>query len=402
MMGNKLSCKDNNKKYTAETLLQDDFFIASRLHPMEETDAYWKDKIKRGLLDEKDYIFACRFIRGAQICPEFIPDADILSLWVNIEVRNKTNMKRKKKQFYIMSVVPGIVALLAIMLLINNYIPDQSNNNSSLFVNNIKLQAGSDIQLYLDGDTPVALRGKEAKIAYEKEDIMINDHEIVLRKESLPDKKNRHHHLVVPWGKRSMLTLLEGSRIWVNAGTQVSYPVDFGEKKREIYVDGEIYLEVSPDKKRPFIVKTTEMDVEVLGTTFNLTAYGKDKTKRVVLLSGSVKVNSAHQKNTTILSPDEMYSLNNGVSEVRTVEASNYVSWKQGLYYYNSESLGAIMEHLSLYYGCAISCTEEVSQIKFSGKLDLHDKLEIILKGISQTAPITYEYNEGVYSITNK
>jgi hypothetical protein len=394
--------RNDDKKYTIDDLLQNNNFIISQLYPTPESDAYWNDLLEKGVVDMKDYAFACRFIRAAQISPEYTSDAEILNLWVDIEVTNKANIKRKKKHFHIISVVSGIVAMIAIILLITTIIPEKNGEIFPLFTADATLEAGTDIQLFLDDNNPVSLGGKEANIAYDEEDITINNNDIILKKELSTDKKQSLHQLIVPWGKRSMLTLPEGSRIWVNAGTRVAYPVNFDKKKREIYVDGEIYIEVSHDENRPFIVKTTKMDVEVLGTTFNITAYEKDNAQRIVLVTGSVKVRNIDQKNETTLSPNEMYSFSNGISKVQTVNTENYTSWKHGLYYYDSESLEAIMKHLSHYYGCSIICTPKASKMKFSGKLDMKDKLETILEGISQIAPITFQYNQGTYTIINK
>ncbi|MDR1558009.1 MAG: FecR domain-containing protein [Tannerellaceae bacterium] len=402
MMQNEISRKDDGKQYSFDDLFQDDNFIASQLSSEPESEAYWNEMLEKGLIDREDYTFACRFIRSVQVRPEFISDAEIFNLWVDIEVTNKANMKRKKKRYHIISIVSGMIALFALILSVRTIIPDNTSGFSPLFTTDARLEAGTDIQLYLDGNKPVSLGGREAKIAYNKENITINDNDIVLKKELSTDKKQTFHQLVVPWGKRSILTLSEGSRIWVNAGTRVAYPVDFDKKKREIYVDGEIYIEVSPDEQSPFIVKTTEMDVEVLGTAFDITAYEKDNAQRIVLVRGSVKVRTIHQENETILSPNEMYSFSNGISKIQTVKVEDHISWKNGLYHYNSEQLGVIMEHLSHYYGCSIVCSPKVSQMKFSGKLDLKDKLETILDGISQIASITYQYNQGVYIITNK
>ena len=400
-MQSKISHKNYNNRYSIDDLFQDSYFITSQLHPEQESDAYWNEMVEKEVVDKDDYLFACRFIRSVQIRPEFISDTDILHLWTGIEVSNKANIK-KKKRFQIISVVSGMIALFALVLLLTNNISKKTTDILPLFVSNAILEAGTDIQLYLDNNKPVSFSGKEAKIAYREGDITINNNEIVLKKELSADKKPALHQLVVPWGKRSMLTLSDGSRIWVNAGTRVAYPVCFDKKKREIYVDGEIYMEVFPDEKWPFIVKTTKMDVEVLGTAFNITAYEKNNAQQIVLVSGSVKVRNTHQKEETLLSPNEMYSFSNGISKVQTVDVENYVSWTYGLYHYKSEFLGVIMEHLSHYYGCPIICSPEASRMRFSGKLDLKDKLDTILEGISQIAAVTYQYDQGVYTITNK
>ena len=403
MQNNEDSYKNEDNIRPIDDLLQDNNFIVSQLQPTRESDEFWEKMLEKGVIDPRDYDFSRRFIRSAQIRPEFISDPDILNLWVNIEAVNKKNIQRKKKCFHMLSVLSGTAAVFVFLLWITTIISNKkSESDYSFFSAEVSNNTTTEVQLRLADDKTVSLEGEEVKIAYNEEDIAINDKKIALKDESSIDKKQAFHQLVVPFGKRSMLTLSEGSRMWVNAGTRVAYPVIFDKKKREIFVDGEIYLEVSPDKDRPFIVKTKKIDVEVLGTKFNVTAYEKDPVQSIVLVSGSVKIHNNRQKKIVTLAPNEMYSCSDGSSKIQTVDVEDYISWKAGIYQYNSEFLGEIMKCLSRYYGCSIDCSPQASQMKFSGKLDLKDKLDLILEGIAQTAPIAYRYDKGVYVITNK
>ena len=97
-----------------------------------------------------------------------------------------------------------------------------------------------------------------------------------------------------------------------------------------------------------------------------------------------------------------MYTYSNGVREVRTVNVEEYISWRNGIYLYKSEQLGIILTRLSRYYGKDIECTDDVSHLRFSGKLDLKDDLSVILRGIARTAPISYESRAGKYLISRK
>ncbi len=93
--------------------------------------------------------------------------------------------------------------------------------------------------------------------------------------ESVTDEEHSFNQLIVPNGKRSTLALEDGTKMWINAGSRVIYPNKFKKNKREIYVDGEVYMEVARDEERPFVVKTNMLDVQVLGTSFNVMAYKK-------------------------------------------------------------------------------------------------------------------------------
>jgi len=403
-MRNESSYINEGNNCPIDDLLQDSSFIVSQLEPAPESDEFWEKKREEGIVSPEDYDFSRRFIRSVQVNPEFISDSDIFNLWINIEAANKNNIQRKKRHSHILSVISGSVAIFIFLLWLTTIISNKESNNTFTFFNAEKEnETTTEVQLRLDGNKTLPLEGEEVKIAYNNDDIAINDNKIVLKNDLPANENHALHELVVPWGKRSLLTLSDGSRIWVNAGTRVAYPVTFDKKKREIFVDGEIYAEISHDKNRPFIVKTEKMDVEVLGTKFDVMAYKKDTVQNIILVSGSVKIHNNRQNKAIVLSPNEMYSFGNELSKIQKVDVEEYISWRTGIYQYNSESLGKIIECLSHYYGCSINCSSpQVSQMKFSGKLDLKDKLDMVLGGIAQTAPIAYRYDNGVYIITNK
>jgi ferric-dicitrate binding protein FerR (iron transport regulator) len=299
----------------------------------------------------------------------------------------------------------GIVAVFAV-LLVWNYMPGKSSVKTLVYSIedvNVPETAATDIQLILAGNETVSLEGKDAEIAYKEDGIEINGQGASMKKEqTLPEQSVTSNQLIVPKGKRSMLSFAEGSRIWVNAGTRIVYPAVFDKKKREIYVDGEAYLEVSRNEDCPFLVKTKDFNVEVLGTSFNIMAYETDTVQNVVLVSGIVKILAEDHKQETVLSPNEMYANSKGSSEVKTVDVEDYISWKSGIYRYDSENLGTILKRLSRYYGQEISCGPQSAGLKCSGKLDLKDELETVLNGIAQTAPVVCQYSDGKYVITNQ
>ncbi|MDR1501175.1 MAG: FecR domain-containing protein [Prevotella sp.] len=393
------------KKYTSysvEDLLQDDCFISSITCPTQESDIFWSEILKLGILDTKNYELACYFIRSVQVNSEYIGCEEIDNLWGNIKLLNKNNLKKRKNRFlFCFSAVAGIAALFVFLFVIN-YQTKLSPVEAYIFnIENVKPpdMSETDIQLVLAENEILLLKGMEAEIIYHKEGIAINNQKAEL--------KNRQSHivlnqLIVPLGKRSMLIFAEGSRMWVNAGTRVVYPSVFDKRQREIYVDGEVYLEVSPDANYPFVVRTRNLNVEVLGTSFNVMAYEKDTVKSIVLASGSVKIHSDDKKD-IILSPNEMYSYYKGAfSEVKIVDAENYITWKSGVYQYESETLGVIMKRLSRYYGKDIVCSPQASQLRCSGKLDLKENLQSVLNGISQTAPVVCSYDGERYVVMNK
>jgi len=391
------------QSYTFEELLQDDFFISSMLYPTEETDEFWVKALEEKVISLNNYKLARYFINSVQVKPEPISMEETYNLWENIEVANKQNIRNKKRRLtFYLSVAAGVAAFLALILAINVITPETPIEIATVNIENIKgpKNTTSDIQLILADNEAISLEGKEAEITYNKNGIAINNEETGLSN-NVADK-SQYNQLVVPFGKRSMLTLAEGTKIWVNAGTRVVYPIAFNEKNREIYIDGEAYLEVSKDKKRPFIVKTRDMSVKVLGTAFNIMAYEDDTVQNIVLVEGSVQVTSSGKKEESILSPNEMFQLTDGKLEIKTVNVKDYTSWINGIYQYDSEHLGTIVKRLSRYYGEDIICSPSASQLPCSGKLDLKENLQQVLRGITHTAPVTYLHNGQTHTITNK
>ncbi|MDR2118069.1 MAG: FecR domain-containing protein [Tannerellaceae bacterium] len=397
---------ESTDKPGVEALLQDSRFIASVMRPTEESEAYWDKVLREGIVQRHDYELACYFIRSVQIHPEPIQLPEIVSLWEDIEIRNKENLRKKKNRFRLyFSVISGAAVLWICLFTVYEWIKQRPEGYTS-GIEHIKAPESppADIQLVLAGDETLSLEGKEAEIAYREEGIAINNRETGLKNRQTPsDGAVVFNQLIVPLGKRSMLTFAEGSRMWVNAGTRVVYPAVFDKKQREIYVDGEVYLEVSPDADCPFVVKTKKLNVEVLGTSFNIMAYGNDTIQNIVLVSGTVKIHAETEKVATILAPSEMFLYAGGTRpEVKSVDVENYITWTSGIYQYESETLDVILKRLSRYYGKDITCSPQVARLKCSGKLDLKDDLQLVLKGISRTAPVICHYDGEQYTVTNK
>ncbi len=396
----------NYQTYSMEEFLQDDFFIRSIVQPTRESESFWRRLIDEEGIDKDNYKMARNFIHLLQVDPKEMVREEIQALWKNIEDDIRYGKQQKKRRFRLhFAVVASIAALLVCgaTLYFHPFLQKKVMYGS---IENVRApEAMADnILLILDKDETVSLEGKEAKIAYNAEGIAINNQETEWRKERKSiDKSTAFNQLIVPLGKRSVLTFAEGSRMWVNAGTRVVYPAVFGPTNREIYVDGEVFLEVAREEDRPFIVKTKKLNVEVLGTSFNVMAYEKDTTQNIVLVSGIVKVQSnQNKKEETILVPNEMYVYTPDTTAIKSVDINDYISWKSGIYQYESKSLDMIMERLSRYYGKAIECSQQVARLKCSGKLDLKDDIELVLKGISQTAPIVWRNEDGRYIITNQ
>ena len=209
----------------------------------------------------------------------------------------------------------------------------------------------------------------------------------VSRKDAAENISNRK--LVVPDGKRTFLQLADGTQVWINSGTILEFPVSFVGKQRRIKVDGEIYLEVAKNEEIPFIVSSSQFEVEVLGTKFGISAYAQMEEQNVVLLEGAVQVNTISGIQAR-LQPSQLFCLENGEVSTKIVEPYRYISWKDDVLCFSGETLQEVFFHLSKQYAVDITCKKEVRPIRLYGKLVLEEHIEDVLDNIAVLSPIEY------------
>lgn len=196
-----------------------------------------------------------------------------------------------------------------------------------------------------------------------------------------------YNQLIVPKGRRSMVVLADNSKMWVNSGSKVIYPRTFTGERREIFVEGEVYLQVTHDETRPFVVNTSALDVEVLGTSFNVSAYRGDAHASVVLVEGAVDVKDRADRHVW-MQPNERVQLDDaGTLQKETVHALDYIHWVDGVWVLNGKPLKEVLDYLSEYYGKRIVCNPAVADELFYGKLFLNEELDKVLESIRRTLP---------------
>ncbi|MDR1884166.1 MAG: FecR domain-containing protein [Prevotella sp.] len=382
--------------YSFQDFLQDEFFVFSIKEPTKESEAFWASFLDGHTGNIGEFILARQYLLSIITPEDTLSEEEISDIWDNISSIGKKNRKRKgRKLLFISASVAAIVAVIALsfpLLMDAFFNNDKTDVVAYACKNRIEAMDNSEIQLVVSDEKTILFDEKETTITYGRDEIK-TEKGILDKEESVV-----LHQLVIPGGKRSVLILSDGTKLWANAGSRVVYPTGFEKDKREIYVDGEVYIEVAKDAKRPFWVKTKDMDVQALGTSFNVTAYEADALKQVVLVSGAVKVETKDARG-AVLSPNSMFQYLEGNENIMQVDAEKYTSWVKGLYLFHNETLGAVFKRLSRYYGVRIDCSPKASAIKCSGKLDLKDNIEDILKGLSFDGKITCSLENDVYKI---
>ena len=149
------------------------------------------------------------------------------------------------------------------------------------------------------------------------------------------------------------LTLPDGTEVWLNAESRITFPNEFSSGLREVEIDGEAFFDVKKDADRPFVVHTKYFTTKVLGTSFDVKAY-REETAHVVLVSGKVEV-AAVEGDTKTISPGEMVSIGDGgLLQKASVDTYSYIQWKDGFFYFDRTPLGDIMRELGRWYNINI------------------------------------------------
>ena len=396
---------NNYQKYTSKELLDDDYFICSMINPTPGSDDFWLSLVNDGLISITEFELAKSLIEVMKKPARVMSPKERTDLWVKIEIENKKALRKKldRRRFYLYSAIASL--LIAVFTVSYFFV---MNENSPIVMNikdvmanipNID-EASNEIQLILPDNEKIELNDKSADIVMEEDGgITINSKKIdraSTKAEKTP--ATSYNHLIIPFGKHSNLTLSDGTKMYINSGSKVIFPNKFSATERQIFVNGEVYLEVTPNKKVPFFIRTNKMDIQVMGTTVNITAYEQDSKQAVVLVTGSVMV-VTEDKHVTQLTPNQMLNYSHGECAVSLVDTYEYTSWKDGYFIYKRNTLENIMKQMSRYYGIEIICDPEIASMTCSGKLDLKEDLDKVMRDLSDILQIDFLFQDNIYTI---
>lgn len=200
----------------------------------------------------------------------------------------------------------------------------------------------------------------------------------------------------VPQGQRVKMVLADGTTVWLNSNTTLSYSMeDFLSKKRRVKLDGEAHFEVTKDAEHPFVVSTPRYDVQVLGTTFNVCAYGKSDIFETSLYEGKVRLNRRGTTEELVLQPHEMASERGGVLEKHRVAQASQASWQTGVYSFDNETLDHVLKKLAVYYDIVIdNRNRSLSEKYCTCKFRQGERIEQIMEALQKYASFKYRHDK--------
>lgn len=203
-----------------------------------------------------------------------------------------------------------------------------------------------------------------------------------------------YNELIVPKGGEFMLQLADGTKVWLNSQSELKYPMVFDKTKREVYLNGEAYFEVAKNANCPFhVIAKDNIDVEVLGTSFNVRSYPDETSVETVLEEGKVSMSRGEDK--VILTPGERGVYDPGKRiQVNGVDTELYTAWRMGRYIFMNEKVEDILKQLTRWYDIEVFYrNEEAKSVMISGDVRRYDNINILLEAMEISGGVHFELN---------
>lgn len=216
-----------------------------------------------------------------------------------------------------------------------------------------------------------------------------------IRQSGAADSPVQYAEMEVQYGQTGHIFLFDGTEVWLNSGSKLKYPNKFNAQSRDVQLEGEAYFKVTHNAHLPFKVKTKAMEVEVLGTSFNVSAYNDEAKVDVVLEEGKVKLNQLNGTEIGLLKPGEQASLNTDSHQllVSKVNTKLYTNWKDGRLEFKGEALGEVALKLERWYNVSINIQDPaLADYRISGTVLRNKPVQQIIQAFEFLAPIRTEY----------
>ncbi|MDY9919325.1 MAG: FecR domain-containing protein [Proteiniphilum sp.] len=364
--------------------LCDDLFVYWRIHPTRELNTFWDSFIR----ENEEYKEA--FNKAIETFDAIRNEQDSFQMDdTSVLLKLKNRIKKEKKRKFNIILTSSAAAVLLLMIISTLFIFHEKTEEMDLRVSSIgEVMSNNNIQLFTGNEVLEIDNNSTLNLSEKKHSAVIRN---PLTKKEINLNDSRTNTLLVPYGKRSTMILADGSKVHLNSGTKMEFPTTFSGKRREINVEGEIFIEVAKQNNAPFVIYTPHSQITVYGTSFNVSSYSEDIRESVVLVNGSVEVKS--EKSTILLNPNEMAEIENGQIMRKEVDVSDYIGWTSGYMQFNKSPLNEVLKKIGRYYNIEFQYASDLNMHNqtCSGKLFLSENLNDVLEAFSKMTYYQYD-----------
>lgn len=384
-----------------EKFLTDDEFIEFVISGDEVLGSKWKEYLERNSSEKEAFHEAESVVR-------MLVDKGQESAGMNHNIqeriwhrllKSKEGHFKERRSVRTISLVARIAAIfvlfIAIPVIYTTWIINEKEHLAELNV----VDESDEVTLYLaSGDRLMPDAIPENKTIHQGGNTFSKVESNTLRiiaSESGVSNQDLYNTIIVPRGKRYNLVLQDGTKVWINSGSEFRFPENFREGSREVYLSGEAYFDVTKDPSSPFLVSVGDIDVEVAGTSFNVSAYKENDIIETTLVEGKVYINNA-SGNSTELRPDQMagYNRRDQSIAVDNVDVSLYTTWKDGILVFRDEEIKILGPKIERWYDIDIIYRDStIPELRLSGIIREEKSLEHVLGLIEKACQVSSSIN---------
>lgn len=395
-------------KYSVEDFAQDIHFINWVKKGANQKE--WENFVARNPDLLKDINTAKKIVSALNFKVKDQQDNSAYEVYRNIEIFY--DLHHKSQHAFRLRKIMQYAALFIFVLAIGATIPFIyfSKNKPEFTELPFSSSGYGEAKLILSGGEEILLKNRQSDLQFNASGTQVkvdNDSIINYDKKIAPDAMAQ---VVIPYGRRTNILLSDGTKVCLNAGSKLVFPQKFTGKSRKVFLEGEAYFEVFKNKDIPFMVGTDNVNLTVHGTVFSMRDNDQDNELEVVLVEGSVSLKEKSVMNILskeiTLKPNQkaVYDKTENKTTIESnVDVANYISWKDGLLEFNRESILNVFKRLSRFYNVRFvtESSVELNQ-KISGKLDLKESLDDVMKVVSDAAPISYRIDKDKVFVNSK
>ena len=337
--------------------------------------------------NEQEYQELLQEFRSGDILEPY-PEEEIGRQWKKFSKRNRTIHPVFRYWYRYVALIVLLLGAAGVL----KWQLDETRKTSERTTQTISLAQGSPLLVLADGRTMLLNDsvgwGREADL----QQVRLDEQGITYQQSDSLEKEEVFNTLIIPKGGEFQIQLADGSRVWLNSESELRYPVDFVGTERKVFLKGEAYFQVAKDATKPFRVVVNDMQVEALGTEFNINAYRDDNCLRTTLAEGKVRVSYPDTYQEYILEPGEQAVLKGGVITTEQVNVDDIIAWKKGRFVFSDMSLEAIAHQLERWYDVEIRFDDVVAKYyRFTGVMKRYNELEQVLELIEETTNVRFK-----------
>lgn len=246
----------------------------------------------------------------------------------------------------------------------------------------------------IDMSKPFEIEKKDGTVISNKAEGIVS----IEKKKHEKELHAENHTIYVPRGRTYTLVLADGSRVYLNSETQLTFPTSFSDEQRMVMLTGEAFFEVKKNSK-PFIVKTDDMQIEVLGTSFNINAYSDNSYTYTTLVDGIVEIHTDNAIHSHSLSPGENLNLDKSTHRITISQVNTelYTAWINGVFMFRNQPLTEIFGQLKRWYNFEIEYNDpNIPVMRFTGSAEKARPLKYLLDQIQSVTDVKYIINDDV------